>query len=118
MKIALDPYMIRHEPLDRLPHAVAELGYDQIELSPRSDFLDWWVMPRATRERMAAFRQAMRASGVALASLQPMYRWASPFEDERQWAMRCWRKAIGREEVGMGHHRAAREQAEIMQRMR
>ena len=94
MKIALDPYMIRHEPLDRLPHAVAELGYDQIELSPRSDFLDWWVMPRATRERMAAFRQAMRASGVALASLQPMYRWASPFEDERQWAMRCWRKAI------------------------
>jgi myo-inositol catabolism protein IolH len=94
MKIALDPYMIRHEPLDRLPHAVAQLGYDQIELSPRSDFLDWWVMPRATRERMAAFRQAMRDSGVALASLQPMYRWASPFEDERQWAMRCWRKAI------------------------
>lgn len=43
MKIALDPYMIRHLPLDRLPHAVAELGYDQIELSPRSDFLDWWV---------------------------------------------------------------------------
>jgi myo-inositol catabolism protein IolH len=94
MKIALDPYMIRHEPLDRLPHAVAQLGYDQIELSPRSDFLDWWVMPRATRERMAAFRQAMRDSGVALASLQPMYRWASPFEDERQWAMRGWRKAI------------------------
>ncbi|ALX12246.1 protein iolH [Burkholderia cepacia JBK9] len=94
MKIALDPYMIRHLPLDRLPHAVAELGYDQIELSPRSDFLDWWVMPRATRERMAAFRQAMRASGVGLASLQPMYRWASPFEDERQWAVRCWKKAI------------------------
>ncbi len=94
MKIALDPYMIRHEPLDRLPQAVAELGYAHIELSPRSDFLDWWVMPRATKERMAAFRQAMRASGVALASLQPMYRWASPFEDERQWAMRCWKKAI------------------------
>ncbi|MXN73326.1 TIM barrel protein [Burkholderia sp. 4701] len=94
MKIALDPYMIRHLPLDRLPHAVAELGYDQIELSPRGDFLDWWVMPRATRERMAAFRQAMRASGVGLASLQPMYRWASPFDDERQWAVRCWKKAI------------------------
>ncbi|MHA6827375.1 sugar phosphate isomerase/epimerase family protein [Ralstonia pseudosolanacearum] len=94
MKIALDPYMIRHLPLDALPGAVAELGYDQIELSPRSDFLDWWVMPRATRERMAAFRQAMRSSGVGLASLQPMYRWASPFEDERQWAVRCWRKAI------------------------
>ncbi|MDQ7747487.1 sugar phosphate isomerase/epimerase family protein, partial [Hydrogenophaga pseudoflava] len=61
---------------------------------PRSDFLDWWVMPRATKERMAGFKAAMRASGVGLASLQPMYRWASPFEDERQWAMRCWKKAI------------------------
>ena len=94
MKIALDPYMIRHVSLDQLPSAVAALGYDQIELSPRSDFLDWWVMPRATKERMAAFKSAMKAAGVGLATLQPMYRWASPFEDERQWAMRCWKKAI------------------------
>ncbi|MEY5098487.1 MAG: hypothetical protein RJA36_1206, partial [Pseudomonadota bacterium] len=49
MQIALDPYMIRHLSLAQLPAAVAALGYDQIELSPRSDFLDWWVMPRATR---------------------------------------------------------------------
>ncbi len=94
MKIALDPYMIRHLPLTELPAAVAELGYDQIELSPRSDFLDWWVMPRATGARMAGFKAAMRAAGVGLASVQPMYRWASPFEDERQWAVRCWKKAI------------------------
>lgn len=94
MKIALDPYMIRHVPLPELPAAVAELGYEHIELSPRSDFLDWWVIPRATRERMAAFKKALRSHGVGLASLQPMYRWASPFEDERQWAVRCWKKAI------------------------
>ena len=94
MKIALDPYMIRHLSLDQLPGAVAALGYDQIELSPRSDFLDWWVMPRATKERMAAFKSALRSAGVGLATLQPMYRWASPFEDERQWAVRCWKKAI------------------------
>ena len=76
MKIALDPYMIRHLPLDRLPHAVAErLRPDRAVAAQR--LLDWWVMPRATRERMAAFRQAMRASGVGLASLQPMYRWAA-----------------------------------------
>ena len=94
MKIALDPYMIRHLSLAQLPGVVADLGYDQIELSPRSDFLDWWVMPRATKERMAGFKQALKAHGVSLATLQPMYRWASPFEDERQWAMRCWKKAI------------------------
>jgi sugar phosphate isomerase/epimerase len=89
MKIALDPYMIRHLPLSELPAAVAALGYDQIELSPRSDFLDWWVMPRATKERMVGFKAAMRSAGVGLASLQPMYRWASPFEDERQWGGRA-----------------------------
>lgn len=94
MKIALDPYMIRHVALSELPAAVAALGYDQIELSPRSDFLDWWVMPRATKERMAGFKAALKASGVGLATLQPMYRWASPFEDERQWAVRCWKRAI------------------------
>ncbi len=54
MKIALGPCMIRHLSLPELCRATAELGYDQIELSPRADFLDWWVMPRATKDRMAA----------------------------------------------------------------
>lgn len=94
MKIALDPYMIRHLSLPELCRATAELGYEHIELSPRADFLDWWVFPRATKERMAAFKQALRVHGVGLATLQPMYRWASPFEDERQWAVRCWKRAI------------------------
>jgi myo-inositol catabolism protein IolH len=94
MKIALDPYMIRHLSLPEICRATAELGYDAVELSPRSDFLDWWVMPRATKERIAAFKQALKDHHVSLATLQPMYRWASPFEDERQWAVRCWKKAI------------------------
>lgn len=94
MKIALDPYMHRHLSLPEVVRLTAELGYDQLELSPRSDFLEWWVMPRATKERMAEFKKALRDHGVGLATLQPMYRWASPFEDERQWAVRCWKKAI------------------------
>ncbi len=76
MKIALDPYMIRHLSLPELCRATAELGYDQIELSPRSDFLDWWVMPRATKDRMASFKAALREHGVGLATLQPIKRWA------------------------------------------
>ncbi|MFC3532991.1 sugar phosphate isomerase/epimerase family protein [Vogesella facilis] len=94
MKIALDPYMHRHLALPELVRKTAELGYDQIELSPRADFLDWWVMPRAHAARIAEFKRALREHGVGLATLQPMYRWASPFEDERQWAMKCWKKAI------------------------
>jgi sugar phosphate isomerase/epimerase len=31
---------------------------------------------------------------LSLTTLLPMYRWASPFEDEGQWAIKCWKKAI------------------------
>ncbi|MGA2487532.1 MAG: sugar phosphate isomerase/epimerase, partial [Roseiarcus sp.] len=46
MRIALDPHMHRHLSLEELPRKAAELGYAWIELSPRADFLDWWVAPR------------------------------------------------------------------------
>jgi len=94
MKIALDPYMHRHLPLVELPRLAAELGYEYLELSPRSDFLDWWVHPRVYPERVQAFKQALRAHGVKLASLLPMYRWASPIEDERRAAVGYWKAAI------------------------
>ena len=94
MKIALDPYMHRHLSLPEICRKTAELGYKHIELSPRADFLDWWVMPRAHGQRLADFKRALKDHHVSLTTLQPMYRWASPFEDERQWAMKCWKKAI------------------------
>jgi len=37
MKIALDPYMHRHLPLEALPRKAAEVGYEDIELSPRAN---------------------------------------------------------------------------------
>ena len=94
MKIALDPYMHRHPPLIEIPRLAAELGYEYVELSPRADFLDWWVRPRAYPERIQEFKKALRDHGVKLASLLPMYRWASPHEDERQAAVTYWKKAI------------------------
>ncbi len=94
MKIALDPYMHRHLPLTELPRLAADLGYEYLELSPRADFLDWWVYPRAYPERIQEFKKSLRDHGVQLASLLPMYRWASPDEDERQAAMRYWKLAI------------------------
>ena len=94
MKIALDPYMHRHLDLPGICRLTKELGYDHIELSPRADFLEWWSMPRVYPERIAAFKKALKEYNVGLATLQPMYRWASPLEDERQIAMRYWKKAI------------------------
>jgi len=94
MKIALDPYMHRHLSLEELPRLAADLGYDYIELSPRADFLDWWVRPRVYPERIRSFKKSLQDHGVKIASLLPMYRWASPDETERQAAVWYWKKAI------------------------
>jgi len=94
MRIALDPYMFRKVPLTELPRLVAELGYDAIELSPRPDFLPFFVHPRANRDSVAAFRSELSVAGVDVVSLLPLYRWSSPDEDERQAAVRYWKRAI------------------------
>jgi myo-inositol catabolism protein IolH len=92
--LALDPYMHRTTPLGDLPALVADLGYEAIELSPREDFLPFFVHPRADKAAVQAFKRALRAANVDLVSLLPLYRWSSPDESERQAAVRYWRRAI------------------------
>ena len=94
MKIALDPYMFRTTPLLELPALVAELGYEFIELSPREDFTPFFLHPRADDATVKAFKKALDAAGVKVASHLPLYRWSGPDEDERQAAVRYWRRAI------------------------
>ena len=94
MKVALDPYMFRRVPLTELPGLVAELGYQHIELSPRDDFLPFFLHPRADRAGIAAFRKALAAADVSVSSVLPLYRWSGPDEDERQAAVRYWKRAI------------------------
>lgn len=78
MKIALDPYMHRRQSLREITHLAAELGYSHIEMSPRSDFLPFFVHPRADSDRIRKLKGALRETGVFLASLLPLYRWSSP----------------------------------------
>lgn len=94
MQLAVDPYMLRKTPLLELPALVAELGYQHIELSPREDFLPFFVHPRAGREQIAAFKRELAAAGVEIASVLPLYKWSGPDEDERQAAVRYWKRAI------------------------
>ncbi len=94
MKIALDPYMIRGVPLLELPAVVAGLGYEYIELSPREDFTPFFLHPRADKDRVTRFKAALDAAGVKVASHLPLYRWSGPDEDERQAAVRYWKRAI------------------------
>ena len=94
MRIALDPYMFRHVPLLELPALVAELGYEYIELSPRPDFIPFFVHPRADKRKISEFRRALDDAGVEIATVLPLYHWAGPDEEERQNAVRYWKRAI------------------------
>lgn len=94
MKLALDPNMIRFTPLLDLPAEVAELGYQYIELSPRDDFLPFFLHPRVNDSLLAGFKKALSAAQVEVASVLPLYRWSGPDEDERQAAVRYWKRAI------------------------
>lgn len=94
MKIALDPYMFRNTPLLELPALVAELGYEYIELSPREDFMPFFLHPRADDATVAAFKRALDAADVKVAANLPLYRWSGPDEEERQAAVRYWKRAI------------------------
>jgi myo-inositol catabolism protein IolH len=84
----------RHLSLEALPFKVKELGYDWIERSPRGDFLEWFKAPRVFPERIKAFKKALKEADVRIASLPPMYRWASNDETERRAAVRHWKRAI------------------------
>jgi myo-inositol catabolism protein IolH len=94
VKIALDPYMLRSRPFGEVCRIAADIGYDSIELSPRPDFIPFFTHPRADRAKVAEFRAALSATGIELASILPLYRWSSPDEDERQAAVRYWKRAI------------------------
>src|SRR5690348_18333955 len=63
-------------------------------MSPRDDFMPFFLHPRADRAQIAAFSRALNAAGVQVASVLPLYRWSGPDSGERQAAVRYWKRAI------------------------
>jgi myo-inositol catabolism protein IolH len=94
MKVALDPHMFRKVPLLELPGLVAELGFEWIELSPRDDVNPFFKHPRIDDATVRRFRKALDAAGVGISSVLPLFRWSGPDEEERQAAVRYWKRAI------------------------
>jgi myo-inositol catabolism protein IolH len=72
VKIALDPYMLRKVPLLELPRVVADLGYHYIEMSPRDDFMPFFLHPRVSRSEVTAFRKALADASVSVVSMLPL----------------------------------------------
>ncbi|MER6571255.1 sugar phosphate isomerase/epimerase [Streptomyces sp. NPDC001093] len=94
MKIALGPCMFRALPIDDMVRTVAELGYEYVELSPRADFMPFFLHPRADDARIAELKKSLRTHGVQLSSVLPLYKWSSQDETERQAAVRYRKRVI------------------------
>lgn len=94
MKIALDPLVHADLTMPEIPRVAKELGFDYLEMCSRDEFLPEYFPPRANKDRIREFRNALREADVKLASMLVTFRWASPNEDERKAAVRYWKRAI------------------------
>ena len=93
--IALDPnmyYMTMSAP-DTLRKA-AELGFEHVELSPRSDFHFWHHYPKADSALIDELNRAQRQTGVTIRTLNPVFNWSAVDEQERRAQVRNWRRLL------------------------
>lgn len=95
MKLALDPQMFySSSSVFQLPDIVASVGYDWMELSPKPDFAPFFKYPRVDDAGVKKLRKIAADAGVGIASVLPVLRWSGPDEDQRQAAVRAWKRAI------------------------
>lgn len=95
MRLALDPQMFfATSSVFELPDVAASLGYAWIELSPKDDFIPFFRHPRIDDAGVRRLRKVAADAGVGFSSIIPLHRWAGPDEDQRQAAVRSWKRAI------------------------
>ena len=95
MKLALDPQMFyATSSVYELPDIVASLGYDWMELSPKADFIPFFRYPRVDDAGVKKLKKIASDAGVRIASVLPVQRWSGPDEDQRQAAVRSWKRII------------------------
>ena len=95
MKVALDPFLLSHLPLPEVVRTVADLGYEYMELGPRPDFIPMYVHPHAGDEAVRGLKKVLAETGVQLVNVTAGdYRWVSANEEDRQAAVRYWKRAL------------------------
>ena len=77
-----------------LPDIVARCGYDWMELSPKADFVPFFRYPRVDDAGVRRLKKVAADAGVGIASVLPVQRWSGPDEDQRQAAVRSWKRII------------------------
>jgi myo-inositol catabolism protein IolH len=95
MKLALDSQMFySSSSVYELPDIVARCGYDWMELSPKADFIPFFRYPRVDDAGVKRLKKIASDAGVGIASVLPVQRWSGPDEDQRQAAVRSWKRII------------------------
>lgn len=94
MKIAFDVDVIKDLGITRMVHQVAEWGYSYIEQSPHPQINPFYKHPKASREIITEYKNALRATGLAISSFIVVYRWSGPDELRRQAAVKNWKRMI------------------------
>jgi myo-inositol catabolism protein IolH len=95
VKIALDPtpFHATHGVLE-FPDVAARLGYPYLQLTPHADFAPFFRYPRADDDLIARLKKAAADAGVRIASLLPVQRISWPDEQQREAAVRNYRRII------------------------
>ena len=84
MKIAFDVDVIRDLGVTKMVQQVADWGYKYIEQSPHPQINPFYKHPKASREIMAEYKNALKAAGVR----SPHLSWciAGPGREDRRRA--------------------------------
>ncbi|WP_017531193.1 sugar phosphate isomerase/epimerase family protein [Pelosinus sp. HCF1] len=75
-------------------HQVADWGYKYIEQSPHPRINPFYKHPKFSCECQAEYQKALKETGVEISSFIVVYRWSGPFEEQRQMAVRNWKRMI------------------------
>lgn len=95
LRLAYDPSHYRDNTnLKDTIDTVARLGYEWVELSPRKDFIWFYEYPKADKQLIKDLKRYCRDAGVKISSVLPVQQWSSPKEEERQAAVRNWKRCI------------------------
>ncbi|AXF77342.1 sugar phosphate isomerase/epimerase [Erwinia tracheiphila] len=94
MKIAFDVDVVKNMGATRMVYQVAEWGYQYIEQSPHPQINLFYKHPRASREMMKEYEQALRDMGLEISSFICVYRCSGPDELRRQAAVKNWKRLV------------------------
>ncbi len=95
MKLAFDvDVLAKQMNITDMVHTVSNWGYKYIEQSPHPRINPFYKHPKFSKECESEYKKALKETGVAISSFIVVYRWSGPTEEQRQMAVKNWKRMI------------------------